>query len=165
MTRAQKSVVKLSFTAITILQSSSQADFLILSTSSTWRTFWGREPERRERILKNFPQENNSPARWRGLAGSTSRKVRSRELASSSTHLCPSSPPASSWLKNHGIDVLSSAFLVIWFQNIYDKPLFASCEQSPEQWTPTDPRVSSVRPGRKHVQSSEHKHVSRAVSA
>ena len=43
----KKSVVKLSFTAITILQSSSQADFLILSTSSTWRTFWGREPERR----------------------------------------------------------------------------------------------------------------------
>ena len=102
--------------------------------------------------FKNFPQENNSPARWRGLAGSTSRKVRSRELASSSTHLCPSSPPTSSWLKIQGIVVLSSAFLVIWFQNIYDKPLFASCEQSPEQWTRTDPRVSSVLPGGEHVQ-------------
>ena len=140
----KKSVVKLSFTAITILQSSSQADFLILSTSWTWRTFWGREPGRRERILKNFPKENSSPARWRGLAGSTSRKVRSRELASSSTHLCPSSPPVSSWLKNHGIVVFSSGFLIIWFhfsEHLWQTSL---CLMWAKSWTMDSDRSSSL---------------------
>ena len=94
--------------------------------------------------FKNFPQENNSPARWRGLAGSTSRKVRSRELASSSTHLCPSSPPASSWLKNHGIVVFSSAFHIIWFhfsEHLWQTSL---CLMWAKSWTMDSDRSSSL---------------------
>ena len=94
-------VVKLSFTAITILQSSSLSSlfYQLLRLEEFSQVEHLNIEEMKSPSLRELSFEVSlcffvsSPARWQVLGGSTLRRARSREPASLLTRLCPSSPP------------------------------------------------------------------------